>query len=347
MSTVAALAGFNHLAAADTPRPDRKVIAESVDKLARLRPGPEEDRAIADLVRNGVAAVEEISRQLATEPVDFGRVHRSVIVLKGVNSEKSRTLLRRIALGEMTGGNPNLEAWAAQALIACDGSEVWKLLASSKPQVLTTALNAVGEQPLNQERAGMLVDRMKHEDVLVSGLSAKVLAGAATGRLSDEAAAGICRSLAAVSTRPEAKVVQPDNRKVGTAVTPADTYYGYYIPALVSLRVDNAALRELAKGLTGRAQDAVTVALAWRGDATVRPDVLKIALNMEAGMFRMWAVHGLRTVGTRDDLPLLRKLRESDPLAVEGGMQCLGPPGPRFVVRDAAKDAISAIENRK
>jgi hypothetical protein len=332
---------------ADPPTPDRVAIEKLVDELARQRAGPETEKAVAELVRNGSAAVEEIGRQLSDRPPDFARVHYSVLVLKKVNTEQSRSLLRRIALGEMTGENPNLEDWAAGALISCDPNEVWKLLAASNPQVLVTSLNAVGKQSLNRERYGLLVAGMKHDDILVSGLSAKVLTQLATGELADEAAASVIHALTAVPAKTKGKDPKPRGGYVSIAVTPSESLYGAYLDALVSVGAKNDTLQKLTKDLSGQARQAAVIALATRGEESLHPELVKIVLDQQAGMFRVWAINGLRRIGKPDDLPLLRKLMESDTFAREGNNCFDGKNGPKYVVRNAAKDAISAIENKR
>jgi hypothetical protein len=332
---------------ADPPAPDRVAIEKLVDELARMRAGPETEKAVADLASNGSAAVEEIGRQLSDRPSDFARVHYSVLVLKKVNTEQSRGLLRRVALGEMTGGNANLADWAAGALLACDPTEVWKLLAATNPQVLVTSLNAVGKQTLNRERFGLLVANMKHDDTLVSGLSSMVIAQLATGELADEAAASVIQALKAVPARTKDKDTKPIAGFISVALTPAESLYRHYISALVAVGVKNDTLRKLAKGLTGKEHDAIVVALAARGDTTVRLELIKVVLDQEAAMLRVWAVDGMRTIGTPDDLPLLRKLAESDTFSREAHNCLDGKRDPNFVVRNAAKDAISAIEKKK
>ena len=72
------------------------------DNLWR-EPEPDRDQAIATLAQYGDDAVAEIELQIVDDEVnlDYGWGHNTVRVLEAINSEKSRTLLRRIALGEL------------------------------------------------------------------------------------------------------------------------------------------------------------------------------------------------------------------------------------------------------
>jgi hypothetical protein len=253
-------------------------------------------------------------------------------------------------LGELSEGRlDNEKRWAADALIACDRSEAWILLSSSEPFVLTSALNAVEGEPLDQERLSALKTCLQNEEALVRWRAAAVMAGDPTGKLADEAVDAIGQSLAAVADIPEVEALDPHANRLGTDHTLGEEYYRRYELALAKVRVDDAVLQQLAARQKGRARDAVVLALAIRGDKSVRGAILKLAQDPGAGMFRTWAVHTLRDVGTQDDLPLLRKLARSDPLEREG---LLGPPhqlhsrGPTYPVRQAAKDAIAVLEKK-
>ena len=66
-------------------------------------------------------------------------------------------------------------------------------------------------------------------------------------------------------------------------------------------------------------------------------------------MFRAWAAMTLEKIGTADDLPMLRKLAKTDPLAPQGPLPLPHPPqtlGPTYPVREAATAAIAAIEKK-
>ena len=131
-------------------------------------------------------------------------------MLKEVNSERARELLRKLALGEFNVGNPNLEAWAASALIGCDQREAWKLLSSTTPSVLATVLNAVKGQPVDQQSMKSLRKCLQNKDELVRWLAAEVMAaGAPAGKLANEAVDAIGQALAAVVDMPRVDALEP------------------------------------------------------------------------------------------------------------------------------------------
>jgi HEAT repeat protein len=322
------------------------ILEDTVAQLGRLKPGTESDRAVTELARQGDLAVAEIAEQLRERNPDFGWAHQAVLVLKRVNSARARTLLRRMAMGELSPGNEN---WAAQALIACDQSEAWTLLASVSPQVLTTVLNALDGQQVTEERLPAIKKLLDSKDPLLSWRAAEVMAAGTSAKLADEAVEAIGRAMTTVTDLPGADAPAPHRYRFGTVFTLGEQYYSRYLGALACSHVDKQSLRDLANRLQGRARDAVVLALARRGDKSVREAVVKLAQDPQAGLFRAWAVDALSEIGTPDDLPLLRTLAESDPLVREGPLSPPNPVdslGPTYPVRQAAKDAIRTIENR-
>jgi HEAT repeat protein len=341
---------------ANTPQPQQPnppsdtTLEDSVDRLGRLKPGAETDQAVGDLARQGDKAVAEIGKQLEERDVDYGWRHNAVRVLKAVNTEKSRALLRRMALGELSGGNPNLAAWAAQALIACDRREAWALLNSTSPEALTTALNAIDGQTVDKEYISLLKKQLGNKNPLVSWRAAEVMAAGASGKLADEAVEAIGQALTAVASLPHVDEPDPKGYRFGTVSTLGEQYYFRYTNALERAHVDNRTLHNLAERLHGRARNTVVLALVRRGDKSVHNEVVMLAQDLQAGLFRAWAARGLGEIGIQDDLPLLRTLAENDPLIRNGP---LAPPhpidslGPTYPVREAAKGAIHSIEKRE
>lgn len=320
-----------------------------VARLRRARAGTEEDAAITALAGLGDAAVAEIERQFVKGRLDFGGRHRAVRVLKAIDSESARHLLRRLALGELSGDNPNLERWSADALIACDRNEAWTLLSSATPFVLASALNALEGEPVDGKQIEPLKNCLNNKDRMVSWRAAAVLGSEPTGKIADLALAAIGQALAAVADLPDAEVLDRTDNPYGTAQTLGEEYYRRYLNSLASVRTDHRALHKLARQQTGRARDAVLLALARRGDESTHDDIVKLAHDPAAGMFRTWAADALREIGTAEDLLALRKLAQTDPLEREG---LLGPPnplqirGPTHPVRDAATAAMAVIERR-
>ena len=117
---------------------------------------------------------------------------------------------------------------------------------------------------------------------------------------------------------------------------------------LMVLHVDDSTLHELASQLQGRAKDMVHLTLAHRADGSVRKDIVQLAQDPKAGLFRQWAVTALERVGTSDELLVLQTIADTDPLIRKGG-GCFPRPegsGPTYPVRESAKQTIHSIKKQ-
>jgi len=354
-STVDAVRDAKSPEAGNTDAGERPSISEDGDgetgellsRLTRMRPGSEMDDAIRELAGRGDSAVEEIGRRLNSSSLDYGGVHASVRVLKAVKSEASRTLLSRIALGEFELDSPNLKTWAARTLIEVEPKAARKLLAADSEDVRSAALNAVAQQSVDQETLELLMPSLEHEDPFVRWRAAEAMAAAPAGALADTALGGVIQGLKSVADIPDLDRMDENTRQM-RGMTRGEAYYQRYLSTLIKSNADAKLLRIATDGLEGKARDTVLLALAHR-DIAARDDVLRIARDPDAGLFRAWAVRALQEVGTPDDLPLLESIAADDPLVREGP---LGPPnpvdsiGPTHPVRHAAKLTIRVIRKK-
>ena len=328
-----------------------------LDILWRL-PESERDRAVAGLAQHGDVAVVEIERQLVDgeADLDYGWGHNVVRVLEAINSKHSRTLLRRIALGEFGEGNNVL--WAARRLIACDRSEGLNLLTATNPEVLDIGLGTIWGQPIDEN----LMVLLRNNFDMSPGRVASIMAEGTSGELAKEAVEFIVKAMNAAPDFQNFDAIVPDRHGIET--TQGERYYQGYRNMLVSVRAEDTVIHYLTATLQGRAKDVAILALAQRGDKSVRDEVVRLTQDAEAGLFRAWAASALGEIGTQDDLPLLRTLVDNDHLVRMGSASLLPPRpsrsdqssplpppppgarGPTYPVREAAKDAIRMIEAR-
>ena len=115
------------------------------------------------------------------------------------------------------------------------------------------------------------------------------------------------------------------------------------------MRGADEALRQASTRAAPPASALLAIARAQRGDKAARKDLYPILNDPQAGLRRAWAADGLAVVGTQDDLPLLKKLADSDALERDLATD-VGPPDKRptfFPVRRAALEAIQQIDSRK
>lgn len=320
-------------------------LTDLVSQLGRLKPGPALERAITQLARGGDATTNEIE-QLSSQPSSgFVWVHTSVRVLERINTEKSRALLKKFCLGEIKVENPNLQGWAARALIACDQNQARALLSSSEDEVLATAILSLRGQGLDQDLMDSLKPHIQSENPYIRWIVAGIMASEApTGELADQALNNIKEALIAVAKIADIEVIDPSTGRVNYKMTFGEAYYQRYMSMLPQLRVENSALRRIAEQLQGRARDTVLLALAFRDDSSVHDEIVKLAQDDSAGMFRAWAASALPAVGTVDDLPLLRRLAETDPLVRGGGGYVLPRNRSNYPVRERARQALKTIQ---
>ena len=187
---------------------------------------------------------------------------------------------------------------------------------------------------------------LEHENGHVRRLAAWILASGTSGGLAKEAVESIGKALNAVADIPGVDGLSQFGH--GTESTWGEFYYADYIHTLAVAKIDDSTIRDLTKQLQGRAKDAAFLVLARRIDKSVHEELIRLAQDTEAGLFRAWAAWFLGEIGTQDDLPFLRTLAENDPLLRTGGIPGdPGETGPMYPVRRAAEDAIRMIEARE
>ena len=338
---------------ADTPD---TIVDKLLDGMRYPKPGPGLEQTVAALAQQGDNAVAEMEQRLVDGDVDFGWRHDVVRVLRAINTEKSRALLRRLALGEF--GEENA-GWATTNLLACDQSEAVNLLVSTNPAVLSNALNKMKGHPIDDRLMELLKKclRFKSETerpLLVYSVqrqAALLMAAETSEELAKEAVEAIGEALNDVADLPDVDTLTLQSHS--TEATWGERYYGGYIHALMTAKVEDSVISDLAKQLEGRAKDVAILALARRGDKSVREEIIRLVQDTEAGLFRAWAARNLGEIGMQDDLPFLHTLVENDPLVRMGAVTLPSSRGPgdvsivpTYPVREAARDAILAIAAR-
>lgn len=323
---------INVVATHQNKQPQQDSVEDAVRRLATVKPGEEADRAVAELAARGEVAVGEIERQMIERSPDFGRLHQSVRVLKAINSDRAKSLLSRMALGEFELESRNLEGWAAQALISCDPNATRAMLSSHSANVLNTAMNGLNGQPIDNELMLLLKNCLQHEDRFVQWHAADVMAA---GESAGEILEAVGQLLTAVEEVQDAEA--------------RESYYLRYISTLINIKTENEQLLQLLEQQQGLARKTVALALAHRGDQSVREEIIELANASEVGLFRAWAAKALGRIGTAADLPLLRTLAEADPLVrkqTRRGAVVPGQTNGNYPVRKAAEQAVQVLENK-
>jgi hypothetical protein len=153
--------------------------------------------------------------------------HNFVRVLEAVNTEKSRLLLRRMAMGEIEMmENSILNAWAVRALIACDENEARTLLSSSNSNVLVNAINGLRGQLFDEKLMRSLEQCLKNEDTDVQQRVIDIMASEApSGELANRALEHIRTALAAVADIPNLDEPSKSSHEVTFAMTVGEENY--------------------------------------------------------------------------------------------------------------------------
>ena len=125
-----------------------------------------------------------------------------------------------------------------------------------------------------------------------------------------------------------------------------DTYYRY-IDSLAKMKDVDESLAEATSGTTGITLTCVCLARAFRGDHSVKEDVIRILQNLDAGIMRVWAAYALRIVGSVDDKNVLVDIANRDPFQRKRG-GCDSPKNEElfYPVREAARGTLKHLESK-
>jgi hypothetical protein len=309
------------------------------------------DESAASVRAHADEAVRAIMKQYETTS-DFSFRHQAVRVLQRLGTAKARAALLDIALARTADRLSSLHAWAANAYLRAilDKADARELLASNEAQVLNSALLAIKGLPVDEP----LVDRIRQitQRKEEGGPAWMAIRFAAADVLSSDPRAVLLKErvdLVLAMLADVAKMPEPDKVYWPGYLTYSESAYHHMLYDLRQMPAEAGPLLRDACGKgRGVERDVVVMARALRGDAAVRNDVRAILADGQAGLRRAWAANALEAIGSAEDLPLLRKLAETDPFQRDRG-GCVGPPpGIReakfYPVREAAKQAIRAIE---
>ena len=327
--------------------------AALADVLGALhkRPDPKlTDLGMADLAERlrpqGDAAVRAILAEYRST-TDFGFRHQAIRLLAYLGTPEAQAALLAAALGPMSNQPPSLDSWAASryVLTITDPAKARPLLASRNPQVLSTALQALVGQELDEgwlrELETVLDQRPQGQfSFLATHLNTVgVLAADKTPALAARKVDLVLKAVAAVPELPEKdKIWWPGS------MTHAEGSYHQYINALAEIAGADEPLRKVAPP-PGPARRVVAVARARRGDAAVRAEVRQILQDPRAGMFRVFAATALGVIADEQDKALLTELAKSDPDTRDAG-GCMAPPGAPNTYYPVRGAALSALKPR-
>jgi len=317
-----------------------KLTAEQLDKCAAsIRPNADE-------------AVVAIMKQYNGTRSNSLR-HRAVQVLQRLGTAKARGALLDVALGRTADKLPSSHGWAARAYLTVipNKADARELLASNDSGVLNAALLALRGQPVDEELMERLRQIARRKEGWKDGWNAPAFAAADVASadprpvLLEERVALLVDLLSDVAGMPgkDKPIRHGHMNRVEAA------YFSLLIDLTDMPAEAGPLLKQASAKRRGVQREVLIIARARRGDATAREGIGAILADKKAGLRRAWAARALGVIGSAKDLPLLKRLAETDPLARERGGD-VGPPGFRqakfYPVREAAKDAIRAVEQK-
>ncbi len=301
-----------------------------------------------DFARRGVDVAALLARERAKAPLGratkVGRDSAIFQALERIGTPAAKAALLEAAHDARPGSDsPTLGPRAAAsyaALAKGDSAEIARLIDSAEPAARDAAAQALAGLELAPAATVALGRLLESTSWVTHNL---VAAAFATDRSPATAAAKVDLLLAAsgrIAGLPDVPGLLAE-----TGLNAREVALGAYLHALAVMPGADEPLAGRRASATGLARTLVGLALARRGRAEVRDEVLAAIRTAQDGHLRLLAVESLRPIATRDDLPLLRTLAGSDPFERE--VQHPGPPRRVFFVRDAAASVMSTIEAPK
>ena len=324
-------------------------ISPELDALIRLMSKSWREKVKREEI---VAAVAELPDRAAAVELIIehfyrpGRLtyrHRAVRALEALGSEKARQALLDTALGRGPDINTRPHAGpAARAYVstASNKSDARKLLASEADSVVWIGLDGLRGSSVDEALLGKLGSYLRSDHLSLRLISARVLTEDST---TAHAAKKVRLALESLATARDVK--EPDRIWWPGSLTHAEGLHHALVDCLSKMRGVDKVLRDATPQLKGVTRTCVLIARAQRGDATVKRELTRDITNPELGIVRAWAVRTFETIGSAEDLPMLRRLAKSDPLQRKQG-GCLEPDKLIFPVRRAAAQAVRHVEQR-
>jgi hypothetical protein len=208
---------------------------------------------------------------------------------------------------------------------------------------LWVALDGLRGQPVDDVLLETLHSALQSGEMSLRMIAARVLAEDPSP---DRAEAKVRLLLESIGTVPKI----PDAEKTWWPgyLTHAEGLYYHFIDNLAKMPGADEPLREATSRATGIARTCAVLARALRGDREADDALRKLLSDPEAGILRARAAYVLEATGKPQDLAVLRRVAESDPLRRKRG-GCVMPLAEElfYPVREACRRAVKAIEARK
>lgn len=311
----------------------------------------EVERTMKDLAGIGDEAIEPVLEAMRRYPNEG---YERALLLMG--TETARAALLDAALGGNRRGFKRGDGLAAVCYLQMiDAKEdARKLLPSDNPSVQLPALYHLVGVRVDEELLNRLGSFLRAEERGVVWAAGRVLqADSSDGLL--EPKISLLLGLIEEQTRLVDEGV-PVPSMEGMMDGRYDTYVRYtQILCNISGNGVNEILSQRSSSSANmHVKRSVVIARACHGDRDMKQELDKIIQETEGKQLRVLAVAALEHVGTSDDLPLLKHIAETDPLAITirvhktvDNKMYSNWPETIYPVRDAARHTMGIIEKRK
>lgn len=272
---------------------------------------------------------------------------RTVVInaLKELGSTAARDALLGLALNPGR-DSATLGPRAARAFAALteNSSQISRLMDSPLNDVKNAAAEALANRVLTQEAVDRLGKLLASDSWGTHGLVATAFSTDKSPETAAEKVAYLLSSSKNLHKLKDAWKVHPE---MGLSRT--EFAYSCYITAMANMRGADDILKGSLEQTSGRSRKMVVIALAQRKHAGVRAELLGIIQTDKLPIMRTRAVCALLGVATKEDIPLLQRISETDPFKREDHHRrhTDGSPTIRYPVRDAAKTVLSMLESQK
>jgi hypothetical protein len=308
-----------------------KVSTEQINAAAAKLSGPQE-QAVALIVEHF-----NNSGHLAFQ-------HRAIPALEAIGGSNATEALLDIALKRTGRTHPRTfaeKAGRSYLALVKERADIYRLLASDDEGVLWHAMSALRGGPVDDTLLQTLAKLLQSKSLSSRLIATDVLADAPTP---DHAEGKLQLVLGSIATARE--IDNPDRPGHHGSHTEVERLYYHFINGLKRMQGIGELLSKAEADATGLTQICVVLARGERGDQAARTGVLKVLVTPEAGLLRARAALALEQIGRVEDLPVLRKVAETDPLSREQTHRVPGEDETFFPVREAARRTILAIEAR-
>ncbi len=296
--------------------------------------------ALKELSAEGVDVVGlSMAEYQAPDPEEVTLVARNLRILDALavmNTEQAQTSLLKIALSG-DAEHPALPVYAAEAYARSGvaSAEKGRLLESPNLSVQWVATKAVRGDELSKESVTGIVGLLQRTPSVQARCDSAVALAADPGRMFSTAkVTAIAEAVAQEGKRDGAA-----NPTYGTIWTERELTLICYTDALTQMAGATQAIKEQLTDSRGDVKSVLTAALAGRGEAAVRSDLLRGISDSRDGVIRTILAGSLQAVATSDDIPYLKTLAESDSFKKkdENGQDT-------FPVREAAQRVLAKLQ---